>query len=296
MAEAAISEPRAEGGRTTVGELPGADEVFARAAGENFSVASLVLGRRVREHLLAIYGYARLVDQIGDASPGDRPAQLDALEQALDRIFAGSGAPDHAVLRRLEPAIDALGLPRGPFQRLLEANRRDQQTTDYQTFEELVAYCDLSANPVGELVLHVFGAATPERIALSDKVCTALQLAEHWQDVVEDHAAGRIYLPAEDLARFGVAPAELAAATASPAFRQLLAFEVARARELLDEGAALVGRLHGRARIAVAGYVGGGRAAFGAIEAAGYDVLPGAPKASSGARLRATLRTYVRRS
>ena len=295
MAEAAISEPRAEGGRTTVGELPGADEVFARAAGENFSVASLVLGRRVREHLLAIYGYARLVDQIGDASPGDRPAQLDALEQALDRIFAGSGAPDHAVLRRLEPAIDALGLPRGPFQRLLEANRRDQQTTDYQTFEELVAYCDLSANPVGELVLHVFGAATPERIALSDKVCTALQLAEHWQDVAEDYAAGRIYLPAEDRERFKVTPAALAGTASGPALKELMAFEVERGRRLLDDGAPLVSRLAGRARLAVAGYVGGGRAAFESIVLAGYDVLAGSPKATRGRRARATLSTYARR-
>ncbi len=195
-----------------VEQLPGEREVLARAAGENFSVASLILGRQTRAHLLAIYGYARLVDQIGDDAPGDRPALLDRFEADLLRIFDGGGKPEHPVLRRLAPTVHALELPRGPFLRLLEANRRDQETVAYLTYEELLGYCDLSANPVGELVLHVFGAATPDRIALSDRVCTALQLAEHWQDVAEDHAAGRVYLPAEDLARFGVAAADLGAA------------------------------------------------------------------------------------
>jgi phytoene/squalene synthetase len=157
-----------------------------------------------------------------------------------------------------------------------------------------VRYCELSANPVGELVLHVFDAATADRIALSDSVCTALQLAEHWQDVAEDYAAGRIYLPAEDRERFGVTPEDLGAATAGQPLRRLLAFEVDRGRALLDEGARLVGKLRGRARLAVAGYVGGGRAAFDAIEAADYDVLAGPPKASGVRRATATLTTYVR--
>jgi len=295
MAEAAISERTAEGGRTTVGDLPRAGEIFSRASGENFSVASLILGRRVREHLLAVYGYARLVDQIGDASPGDRLAQLDTLERELDRIYSGAGPSGHPVLARLAPSIDSLRLPRGPFQRLIEANRRDQETVAYATFDELVGYCDLSANPVGELVLHVFGIATPDRIALSDKVCTALQLAEHWQDVAEDRAAGRTYLPAEDMARFGVTDADLEGHAARPALKELMAFEVARGRKLLDDGAVLVSRLHGRARLAVAGYVGGGRAAFESIALAGYDVLSGAPKATRLRRARATASTYARR-
>src|SRR5262245_46977089 len=198
MADAATGEVRA-----AVERLPGADEIYARAPGENFSVASIVLGRDNRRHLTAIYGYARLVDQIGDAVEGDRVAALDAFEADLSRVFDGA-APVHPVLRRLAPTVRRLDLPRGPFDRLIQANRRDQQVVAYQTFDELVAYCDLSANPVGELVLHVFGAATPDRIALSDSICTALQLAEHWQDVAEDRRAGRIYLPAEDLERFGV--------------------------------------------------------------------------------------------
>src|SRR5262249_42472603 len=156
--------------------------------------------------------------------------------------------------------VRAACLPREPFERLIAANRRDQVQLTYRTYAELVDYCDLSANPVGELVLYVFGAATEARIALSDKVCTALQLVEHWQDIAEDYdTRGRVSVPAEDLERFGVAPGGV-----SP---ELLAFEIDRARALLDEGAPLVGTLRGRARIAVAGYVGGGRAALSALAA-----------------------------
>jgi squalene synthase HpnC len=287
MADAATGDLQA-----TVESLPGGDEIYGRASGENFSVASVVLGRDNRRHLTAIYGYARLVDQLGDAVAGDRLAALDAFEADLSRIYEGA-SPVHPVLRRLEPTVRELSLPREPFDRLIEANRRDQQLATYGTFEELVAYCDLSANPVGELVLHVFGAATPDRIALSDCVCTALQLAEHWQDVAEDRAAGRIYLPADDLARFGVAPGDLDAPSAGANVRDLMAFEVERARTLLDEGAPLVGRLHGRARLAVAGYVGGGRAALDAIDAAGHDVLAGPPKAGKARRALSTLSTYA---
>jgi squalene synthase HpnC len=268
----------------------GEEAVLPLAASENFSVASFVLGRATRGHLLAIYGFARLADQLGDEVEGDRLAQLDELERDLHRAF--DGEPEHALLRRLAPTVHALELPREPFLRLIEANRRDQVTAAYGTFDEVVGYCELSANPVGELVLHVFGVATPERIALSDRVCTGLQLVEHWQDVGEDFRRGRVYLPAEDLDRFDVAPGDLGAASVSQALRGLLEFEVDRARAWLDEGAPLVGTLRGRARFAVAGYVGGGRANAEAIVAAGFDVLAGAPKARSAARLRATLRTW----
>jgi squalene synthase HpnC len=289
MADAATGDLQ-----SAVETLPGAEEIYGRAPGENFSVASIVLGRDNRRHLTAIYGYARLVDQIGDAVAGDRVAALDAFEADLGRIFDG-GIPLHPLLHCLAPTVHELDLPRGPFDRLIEANRRDQEVSSYRSFDELVAYCDLSANPVGELVLHVFGAATPDRIALSDKVCTALQLAEHWQDVAEDRAAGRVYLPAEDLDRFGVAPTDLDEPTAGPNAQALMAFEVDRARRLLDDGAPLVGRLGGRARIAVAGYVGGGRAALDSIRAVGYDVLSGSPTAGRLARARSTLLTYARR-
>ena len=262
--------------------VPGEAEVLGRAGSENFSVASLVLGRETRDHLLAIYGFARLVDQLGDDVEGDRLAHLDWLEHELDRVY--DGEPEHAIMQRLAPTVHAFSLPRGPFVRLIDANRRDQRQATYATFDELVDYCDLSANPVGELVLHVFRAATPERVALSDAVCTALQLLEHWQDVHEDYANGRIYLPDEDLQRFGVERG----AFSGGAYARLMAFEIDRARALLDRGAPLVGTLRGRARLAVAGYVGGGRANLDAL-------AKGSPKASRRAMLAATLRTLLRR-
>jgi phytoene synthase len=276
-------------GRTTGADarLPDESSILSLASRENFSVASMLLGRATRAHLTAVYGFARLVDQIGDEVEGDRLTLLDEFEQDLHRVY--DGAPHHPLLQRLAATVRVCDLPREPFLRLIEANRRDQRTTEYFTFDELVEYCDLSANPVGELVLHVFGAATPDRIALSDRVCTALQLVEHWQDVGEDFRRGRIYVPAEDLVRFGVESTDLGARATSPPLRRLLAFEVERARRLLDEGAPLVAHLRGRGRIAIAGYVGGGRAALDAIAAANYDVLPVAPRATGRRRMQKTV-------
>lgn len=276
---------------TAIG-LPDAATIMARAGGENFGVASALLGRDAARHLLAIYGFARLVDQLGDAVEGDRLAHLDLLEQELDAVY--DGAPGHDLMRTLQVSVRACALPRDPFERLIEANRRDQRQPVYETFAELKDYCHLSADPVGELVLYVFGVATRARIALSDDVCTALQLVEHWQDVAEDARAGRVYLPAEDRGRFGVTREHLLEAHAAPPLRELLAFEVARARALLDRGAPLVGTLRGRARLAVAGYVAGGRAALDAVERAGYDVLAGPPQGSKPRRAALTLRALAR--
>jgi len=181
-------------------------------------------------------------------------------------------------VRTLAPTIRECSLPIEPFHRLIEANRQDQLKHRYATYQELLGYCELSANPVGELVLHVFGAATPERLRCSDAVCTGLQLVEHWQDVAEDFAAGRIYLPSEDLAKFGCRETDLAASAANSALVELLRFELDRARGLLDRGVPLIRSLSGRARLAVCGFVAGGRAAADAIEHASYDVLGGAPR------------------
>ncbi|HEY2398065.1 MAG TPA: squalene synthase HpnC [Solirubrobacteraceae bacterium] len=270
---------------------PAGDAVMARAQTENFPVASRVLPRRVRSHLLALYGFARLVDELGDSAEGDRLAALDSLEGELDRAFEGRA--QHPLLVRLQPTLRECKLPRGPFVRLIEANRLDQRVSRYATWEELRAYCVLSADPVGELVLGVLAAATPARVALSDSICTALQLTEHLQDVAEDLARGRVYLPGEDLARFGCTIEQLSAAHAGGPLRELLAFEVARARGLLAEGQPLIGELRGRARIALAGFVAGGRAALDAIERAGYDVLAGPPRAGTGRRLLALAATLA---
>lgn len=247
---------------------------MARARRENFPVASRLLGSRERTHLLALYGFARLVDDAGDEAAGDRLALLDELESDLERVWGG--APRNPLIAGLQPTVAACGLEIEPFRRLIEANRQDQAVHRYETHENLLGYCELSANPVGELVLGVFGLATPERLALSNKVCSGLQLTEHWQDVGEDYARGRVYLPLEDLRHSGVAEADLGAAAAGAPLRSLIEFEVQRARRLLDDGAPLARTLPGRYRLVVAAFVAGGRSALSAIERAGYDVL-GAP-------------------
>jgi squalene synthase HpnC len=234
-------------------------------------VASILLPRRVRSHLLAVYGFARLADDIGDEVAGDRLAQLDWLESELERAAAGSAT--HPILVQLMPTLAQLDLPLEPFRDLIEANRVDQRVTRYETMDDLVDYCQLSAVPVGRLVLLIFGAATPEREALSDQVCIGLQLTEHLQDIAEDAGRGRIYLPARDRDAFGVTEDELVAPHASRSLQRLVAVHVNRARQRLASGRPLVGDLPWQPRIAVAGFVGGGEAALDAIQHAGYDVL-----------------------
>jgi squalene synthase HpnC len=232
--------------------------ILAKAKHENFPVALRVLPRALRTRLETIYGFARLVDDLGDEAPGDRNAHLDWLEAELHRAFAGQA--EHPLLQRVTPFVRETHVTPEPFLRLIEANRIDQRVSRYATWEQLAGYCTYSANPVGELVLASIGAATPERVRRSDDVCTALQLAEHLQDVPEDLDRGRVYMPQEDLDRFRVTDLR---APLPPAF---VAFECARGRELLASGVPLVRSLHGAGRVAVAAYVGGGRAAFDALE------------------------------
>lgn len=295
---------------------PHARATLAKAAAENFPVAPAFLPRAWREGLTAVYGYARLVDDIGDGdlAPGgrdavllgldpaavdDRPAMLDAFEADLMRVFGSAdGPPRHPLLLALRPVVRDHGLTPEPFLGLIEANRQDQHVTRYATYADLLAYCELSANPVGRLVLALTGTATPERIRRSDAVCTALQIAEHLQDVAEDLGRDRIYLPAQDMRRFHVTENDLRAPSAGASVRSLVAFETERARELLNEGTPLVGSVHGRLRLLLAGFVGGGRAALRAVSAAGFDVLPGPPKPTRSLLLRevaAVLRTAPRK-
>jgi squalene synthase HpnC len=256
-----------------------AEEVVANASGENFPVALRVLPAVHRRHLTALYGFARLTDDLGDearetgqADGALRLRLLDELDADVDRIYQGA-PPRSPVMQNMGVTVAECHVPAQPLRDLIQANRQDQRVTRYQTFAELAQYCELSANPIGQIVLYIFGVATDERIALSDSICTALQLAEHWQDVAEDLASGRIYLPAEDLDRFDVTEADLAVPTAGLAVRELMRFETDRAAGLLDQGAPLVGTLRGAARVAVAGYLAGGRAALAAIRGQRYDVL-----------------------
>ncbi|CAL9367904.1 squalene synthase HpnC [Streptomyces sp. NPDC090994] len=296
---------------TATGTAPAVDPergTLDKAAGENFPVAPFFLPREWRADLMAVYGFARLVDDIGDGDlapggadarllgvpperAGDRTAMLDAYETDLRRVF--DATPHHPILRRLQPTVRRRALTPEPFLGLIAANRQDQLVSRYETYDDLLAYCELSANPVGRLVLAVTGTSTPERVRRSDAICTALQIVEHLQDVAEDLARDRIYLPAEDMKRFHVREADLAAETAGASVRALIAYEAQRARDLLDEGAPLVGSVHGRLRLLLAGFVAGGRAALRAIAAAEFDVLPGPPKPGKVQLLReagATLR------
>lgn len=176
-------------------------------------------------------------------------------------------------MRGLAGTVEFRGVPDGPLRRLVEANRRDQVVTRYETFDDLLSYCELSANPVGHIVLHVFDAATPPRLALSDHVCSALQVLEHCQDVGEDYTRGRIYLPAEDMRRFGCTEEDLLGDRTPPRLRRVVALQAERAGRLLDAGEPLVGSLSGFARTAVAGYVAGGHATRTALELSGHRVL-----------------------
>ncbi|MER0246172.1 squalene synthase HpnC [Streptomyces sp. HSW2009] len=282
-----------------------------KAADENFPVAPFFLPRAWRADLMAVYGYARLVDDIGDGdlAPGggdavllgldrsqaeDTEALLDAFEADLRRVFDDPAQPPrHPLLRALRPTVRRCGLTPAPFLGLIEANRQDQRVRRYATYQDLLDYCELSANPVGRLVLGITGTTTPERVRRSDAICTALQIVEHLQDVVEDLRRDRIYLPAEDMRRFGVQEADLRSTTAGAPVRALIAFEAERARDLLNEGAPLVGSVHGRLRLLLAGFVGGGRAALKAVADAGHDVFSGPPKPTKLSQLRevgATLR------
>lgn len=254
--------------------------LLAKSPRENFPVASRLLPARLRRDLLAVYGFARLVDDLGDEAPGDRAVLLDAVQEDLARVYLDDQRqpPRIPVVRAVADTIRAHHIPAEPFGRLIEANRQDQLVTEYPTYADLVAYCTRSADPVGRIVLHIFDVSTPERVALSDRICTALQIAEHLQDVAEDLRRGRVYLPAEDLRRFGCTHQDLARPVAPIRVRRLVAFQRRRARALLDAGTPLVGTLPGLARLAVAGYVAGGRATLAAIAAADDDVLVRTPR------------------
>jgi squalene synthase HpnC len=268
--------------------VPDADAVMARISGENFPVAPRWLPIPARRHLLAIYGFARLTDELGDAAPGDRLAALDWLERELDEAFAGTS--EHPLMRRLASTIAECSLPRNPFVRLINANRSDQRVQSYERWSDLLDYCALSANPVGELVLHVFDVATPERIEQSNAVCSALQVIEHCQDIREDLWRGRVYLPLEDLAIYDCSLDDIEADRVSERLRSVLRLEATRASELLDEGRPLVRSLRGWPRIAVAGYVGGGRAALSALARAEFEVLALTPRPSRRRQIGSVLR------
>jgi squalene synthase HpnC len=272
--------------------LLGPRGVLAQASSENFPVAPRWLGRTAQRRLTDIYGFARLVDDTGDESPGDRLALLDEIEAEVERIY--SGTPWHPLMRSLQATVRECDIPPRPLRKLIEANRVDQSVTRYATFDDLLAYCELSANPVGHLVLHAFGQFDDVNAEFSDRICSALQVIEHVQDVAEDARNGRIYMPEADMSACGRTEQDLVSTTASTALRSLLALQTTRSEKMLRSGSPLVGRLSGRAGPAVAGFVGGGLATVRALRRAGHDTLSRDVRASTGAIVREALRAYGR--
>jgi squalene synthase HpnC len=253
--------------------VPQGESVTFKVRRENFPVASRLLPRGYRRHLLAVYGFARFVDDVGDeAEPADRLRLLDLVDDDLGRLHAG-WEPRLPAVRALAHTVGSCSIPPDPLRRLVQAGRHDQAATRYATFDDLLAYCELSANPVGHIVLHVFGMADPRRLTLSDRVCSALQVIEHCQDVGEDYARGRVYLPGQDLRRYGCGEDALALAPTPAPLRRVVALQTARAACLLEQGGPLVASLTGYPRIAVAGYVAGGHATITALRRADHDVV-----------------------
>ena len=265
-------------------------EVAAHARTENFPVASLLFPREHRPHLRAIYGFARLVDLLGDDWDGDRLAVLDEMERELDRCYSDE-EPTWPVMRELSPTIVACDLPREPFWRLIECNRIDQRVSEYGTWSDLEEYCTYSADPVGRLVLGVVHRADDgELVSASDDVCTGLQLVNFLQDVPRDLAMGRIYMPAEDRQRFGVTALDRPSAPLD----RLLEFEADRARGLLASGKLLRRSIGGRVGRAIGLFAQGGLAALEALEHANWDIFTRRPRPSRARLARAAVAAIVR--
>ncbi len=247
---------------------------------ENFTVASLVLPRRLVPHFQAVYAYCRWSDDLADETPCGQAALELITWWRGELLSCYKGTPTHPVMVALRETIRRFDIPPQPFLDLLVAFAQDQHVNRYDTFDQLLGYCRNSANPVGRLVLYLFECFDETRAALSDEVCTGLQLANFWQDVTRDYSIGRIYLPAETRARFGVSETDIATSHFTSEFRNLMQFEVERARGFFDRGAKLLPMLPRAARIDVDLFIRGGRAILHAIEAIDYNVLRQRPEVS----------------
>jgi squalene synthase HpnC len=270
-------------------------ERLARSHYENFSVASWFLPEPLRQHFFNVYAYCRISDDLGDevGDPELSLALLDEWQAELEACFAGSAR--HPVFVALKETISQFEIPPQPFRDLLTAFRRDQRVRRYPSFDDLLDYCRYSANPVGHLVLYLGGYRDQERQALSDFTCTALQLANFWQDVSRDEAKGRIYIPLEDMERFGVSESDIKARRNSQAFCEMMRFEVARARHWFARGLPLVDRVDRRLARDLELFSRGGGEILNAIERQGFNVLGRRPRVSKPRKLWLLAAAGVRR-
>ncbi len=277
-------------------------ERLARGHYENFSVASWFLPKKLHRHFFNVYSYCRISDDLGD-EVGDRQLSLlllDAWEEELRRCYAHlddaqgtSGSPTHPVFVALRKTISEFGIPQHEFSDLLTAFRQDQVVSRYETFDELLGYCKNSANPVGHLVLYLGGYRDAERQQLSDYTCTALQLANFWQDVGVDYEKGRVYLPLEDVRRFKVSESDIADRRPSAEFREMMRFEVARAREWFSKGEPLIGKVNKELALDLELFTRGGQEILNAIEKQQFDSLSRRPVISKPRKILLLLRALA---
>jgi squalene synthase HpnC len=273
---------------STPPSLAQADQYCRRLAHthyENFSVATWFLPKRLRQHFCNVYAYCRISDDLGD-EVGDPQASLrllDEWEAELSACYAGS--PRHPVFVALANTVRAFDIPKQPFADLLTAFRQDQTVTRYQSFQDVVGYCQYSANPVGRLVLYLCGYRDAERQRLSDFTCTALQLANFWQDVSVDYGKGRIYLPLEDLRTYGVDESGLYEQRNSPEFCKMMQFEVERARDWFSRGLPLIGKVDRELAVDIELFSRGGQEILNAIERQQFKVLGCRPAISKSRKL-----------
>jgi squalene synthase HpnC len=258
---------------------------LARTHYENFSVATWFLPKHLRQDFLNVYAYCRISDDLGDevGDPATSLALLDEWQTELDACYAGT--PRHPVFVALAETVRKFAIPKHEFSDLLIAFRQDQSVTRFETFQDVLAYCRYSANPVGHLVLYLCGYQDPDRQQLSDYTCTALQLANFWQDVTVDYAKGRIYLPLEDLRRYSVTEADIKQNLNTSAFCDMMKFEVARAREWFDRGLPLVGKVNKALAVDLDLFTRGGQEILNAIERQNYAVLGRRPAISKSRKL-----------
>jgi squalene synthase HpnC len=260
-------------------------ERLAKTHYENFSVATWFLPARLRQHFYNVYSYCRIADDLGDeiGNPQHSLELLDQWEEELNACYGG--APRHPVFVALAETVRQYGIPQHEFSDLLVAFRQDQTVTRFETFHDVLGYCRYSANPVGHLVLYLCGYSDPERQQLSDATCTALQLANFWQDVAVDYDKGRIYLPLEDLRRFSVRAEDIAARRCTPQFLELMKFEVERARQWFKQGLPLVDKVSHELAVDLLLFSRGGQEILNAIERQGFDVMRRRPVISKPRKL-----------
>ena len=265
-------------------------ERLAKSHYENFSVATWFLPKGLRQHFYNVYAYCRISDDLGD-EVGNAQQSLELLDQWEEELNACyAGVPKHAVFVALSETIQKCGIPKHEFSDLLVAFRQDQTVTRFETFDDVLAYCRYSANPVGHLVLYLCGYSDAERQQLSDYTCTALQLANFWQDVFVDYGKGRIYLPLEDLRRFGVTGEDIAQRRATEQFTAMMKFEVERAHEWFARGLPLVKMVNRELAIDLELFSRGGQEILRAIERQGFDVLRSRPVITKPRKLLLVLR------